>query len=213
MGRGASSHGPGLALLRWSAAGLDDPKLTLKRVERRVQLRRNPVLTASGNQRALRLQGQQLGERIAVAYLQLHAGDRDVKRLGKSSIPFDVLSREHAVEVKAGLCWNESNAQHWRCTFSAAKGKEARWLAQQSDQVREAYFEEKRRAIMARKYAALASIQRVMPVVPITLGMIIDLDGHLADVFWFPGWHLRIGWNSTTAKAGYLDTFQFAEAP
>lgn len=210
MGRGASSHGPGLALLRWSAVGVDDPRLTLTRLERRVRLRPNPS-QASGNLRALRLEGQQLGERIAVAYLRM-SGDHDVKRLGKSSIPFDVLSREHAVEVKAGLCWNETNAQHWRCTFSAAKGKEARWLERQSQAVREAYFEEKRRAIMARKYAALATIQRVMPVVPLTLGLIIDLEGHAADVCWFPGWHLRIGWNSTTAKAGYLGTFQYVEA-
>lgn len=210
MGR-STTHGPGKALLQWSGTR-ETPGLTLQRRAGRVwPLRQRRELPAGPEaKRALRVRAQHLGERVAMAFLR-DSGDTDVARLGGTAIPFDVLSRQHAVEVKTGLVTNEGNSAQWRCSLSAAKGAEKAVLDELDDDVKSMLMSVKREQMMARKRAALREVQRVMPVVPITIGLIVDLEEPAVDVFWFGDWHLRLGWTSTEATTAYQGTFTILE--
>jgi hypothetical protein len=213
MGRGSGAHGPGKALLVWSqCASVPDRLQLLERPGGRVwpQWTARPMPSSREALRALRVRAQHLGERIAVAILR-RQGDTDVARLGGTSIPFDVMSRQHAAEVKTGLASNTGNSCQWRCSLSAAKGERRAFLAELNDKEQGAAWDQARTQMMARKLAALGEVQRVIPVVPVTVGLIVDLDDLAVDVHVMPGWHMRIGWKSDLALAGYRGTFRVEE--
>lgn len=148
------------------------------------------------------------GEDVAVAWMRQALGEDDAERLG-GVLPIDVLSSRHAVEVKAGLLTNSANAQHWRLTFSAARGPEAAKLEAMSDAERRQYRAAKQDRIEARKLALLDALreQSGWPLAPATLTMIVDQARRDVDVFWFEGWHRRIGWNSREAREAYRGSF------
>jgi hypothetical protein len=47
----------------------------------------------------------------------------------------------------------------------------------------------------------------------VTLGLIVDLADRTVDVYWFDGFHLRIGWQSPETRAAYRGSFTIIERP
>lgn len=151
------------------------------------------------------------GEDVAVAWLRQCAEQVDAERLG-GVLPIDVLSSKYAVEVKAGLLTNSTNAQHWRLTFSAPRGAELKKLNAMDAEAQRRYRAAKQERIGRRKLALLDALRETTgwPLEPATLTMIVDQARRDVDVFWFEGWHRRIGWNSREARHAYRGSFSVA---
>lgn len=174
---------------------------TLTRMDERVQTRRD-VIAEPFDEIAF------FGEDVAVAWLRQELGIADAERLG-GVLPFDVLCRKYAVEVKAGLLTNSTNAQHWRLTFSAARGAELAKLEKMSEEAKRRHRAAKQERIEDRKMAMLDAlrVQTEWPLAPATLTMIVDQARRDVDVFWFEGWHRRIGWNGAEAKQAFRGSY------
>ena len=170
--------------------------------------------TAEGKRRQ-RVAAQHLGERIAAQFLRDH-GDTDVVPLGGTAMPFDVLTRQHAVEVKTGLVHTTAGSAQWRCSLPALQGSEEARVSRMTEAERSRYMADKRAAMMQRKADAVAEVQRVIPVKPVTIALILDpvVDGALGkvDVFWFEGFHQRLGYRSPEARRAFRGTFLVQEA-
>jgi hypothetical protein len=152
------------------------------------------------------------GVRIALTYLA-QRGDTDIARLGGSGLPWDVMSRQHAVEVKTGAATNTGSSAQWRSTTSGPKAGERRTLAALSTgEAVAAYWADKRAYRLARRFTILRAVQRHLAVTPVTLGLIVDLEAQAVDVFWLPDWFNRLGWTSRVAQQAYGGTFAIEEA-
>lgn len=154
------------------------------------------------------------GEILAVEYLRRYADEPDAQRIASSELPVDVLTARYAVEVKAGLSSNGRQAQQWRLTFSDAKGTERRTLAALSASERTAWFRRKQARIVERKTAVLDEVRRLAgrPIEPVTITVIVDAQRRDVDLFWFSGWHQRLGWNTPETRAAYRGTFHVQRA-
>lgn len=149
----------------------------------------------------------ELGEEIALAYVQQVLGDRgaftlDMKR---TNFPLDALSpgRGWAIEIKAGQVNNATSARQWRYTLGEPRRAEKRALRRMTAEQKRAYNAAKLKAVLARKQSMRAEIskQHGLKLRDKTIALIVDHDRKLADVYVFDGYHARIGW----PKAGQRD--------
>jgi hypothetical protein len=115
-----------------------------------------------------------------------------------NNAPVDLLQDHNAIEVKAGLVSNSKSAQHWRATIGQPGKKESEWLAKAPPELKSAWNERKGKEILNRKQKALRQISKDAgsKVTGATYTLILNPDKKQADLFRFPGFHLRIGWNS-----------------
>lgn len=148
------------------------------------------------------------GEDVAVAWMRQFMTESDAARLG-GVLPVDVLSSRYAVEVKAGLLGIGPSSQHWRLTFSAARGAEMGRLENMTPEQRRVYRVGKQDRILDRKAELLRELRRMTGrwIAAATVTLIVDPSNRDVDVFWFDGWHKRIGWNSRQAAAAFRGTF------
>lgn len=137
------------ALYRWSRRLPE--AATLTPIDRRVQGRPD-VIVEPFEELAF------FGEDVAVAWLRQVLKISDAERLG-GVLPIDVLSSQYAVEVKAGLLTNSTNAQHWRLTFSAPRGAELKRLNVMDSTQQRLYRAAKQERIEARKQAFLDALR------------------------------------------------------
>lgn len=152
------------------------------------------------------------GEDVAVAYMRAYV-EADAARLG-GVLAVDVLSTSYAVEVKAGLVSNSRNAQHWRLTFSAERGLERSKMDRMTPGELKAYRARKKGRILTRKENLLVGLRSLThrDIRPATVTMIVDPARQDVDVFWFDGWHHRIGWKGREADAGFRGSYHVAWA-
>ena len=154
----------------------------------------------------------QLGENVVIAWLQ-GQGFSDARPVTqeRNNFAFDVIRDHEIIEVKTGLVSNGPSAQQWRLTIGEPGVKEQSWLRGVSDRVKARWHAEKQRRIGARKARALRSVERQLGrrLRARTITVILDPDRRQADIHSFRGWHDRIGWNSDTARKGYVTTVRY----
>jgi hypothetical protein len=154
-----------------------------------------------------------IGEQVVTHYLE----DKGVKvhsiSSEKQNAPIDLVARNHAIEVKTGLVSNGPSAQHWRVTLGEPADKEKTWLKTATDAQKERHNDRKMAAAMARKesYRQLLSQRFGRELQPITYGVILHPDKGTADLYGFKGFHERIGWASSHAKAGFIGTMRYGK--
>ena len=154
----------------------------------------------------------QLGEHVVIAWLQSQ-GFADARPVTqeRNNFAFDVIRDHEIIEVKTGLVSNGPSAQQWRLTIGEPGVKEQSWLRNVSDRVKARWHAEKQRRIGERKARALRAVERQLGrrLRARTITVILDPDRRQADVYSFRGWHDRIGWNSDTARKGYVTTVRY----
>ncbi len=159
-----------------------------------------------------KIQTRDLGEGLVASYLHATGkpGARTLNVKG-NNFPLDLVQDHSAIEVKAGLISNGPTAQHWRATIGEPGKAEKDWLAKATPEQKARLNEDKSRAILARKQQALNDLSKALgkKIKAYTYGVIINPDTKRADIYRFDGFHLRIPWNSSQAKAGYVGTVAY----
>ncbi|HLI84490.1 MAG TPA: GNAT family N-acetyltransferase [Bryobacteraceae bacterium] len=154
-----------------------------------------------------------LAENIIVAYLKSQGlGDAQHINTTQANYPVDLMQDHKLIEAKGGLVSNGKSAQQWRCTEGEPGPKEKQWLAQADPDEKRAHNLEKQQAIIERKQQALDRASKALgrKLTGHTYATIINPDTKTADIYHFPGFHLRIGWNSPQAQRGYVATVKYA---
>jgi hypothetical protein len=159
-----------------------------------------------------KLESGELGERIAIAYLQAN-GISDARGLnvGRNNFPVDLIGDHQVIEVKAGMASNGRAAQKWRTTIGQPGPAEAAWLAKAGPDEKAAWNQKKSAAIISRKQKVVSAFSKRLgkKIKPKTVTMIIDSDRKVADLYVFEGFHSVINWRSPEAKAGYIGTYKY----
>ena len=124
----------------------------------------------------------------------------------RNRVPVDVLGDRFAVEVKTGLASNRRQSQQWRLQLSTNPARERTQIDGMTRRELARYNGLKSERHRARKEMFLKAHPGVMGV---TITLILDMSLHLVDLFWFDGFHSRIGFNSQAAAAAYRHTFCF----
>lgn len=156
------------------------------------------------------IQTGNIGEEMAAKALEDYMGVEFIGlNVGVNNAPVDIAGDHHAIEVKAGPASNGKSAQQWRATI-ATEGKAERELVRQmsASQKRE-YNAYKQQQVFERKNAMIAFMSEMAgaPVKPATVGVILTPDGKRGDVYFFEGFHVRIGWNKLE-EGTYLGTYE-----
>jgi hypothetical protein len=159
-----------------------------------------------------KLEVGELGEKIVIDYLK-STGAKDARGLNikQNNFAVDVVQNHGAIEVKAGQVSNGRSAQQWRATIGQPGKAETRFLKTlDSDQKRE-WNQKKNQQILKRKEQAVQGLSEKLgrKVKSQTYGVIINPDTKQADLYKFDGFHLRIGWNTPQARAGYVGTVTY----
>lgn len=128
---------------------------------------------------------------------------------GVNNAPIDIAGDHHAVEVKCGPASNGVSAQHWRATIATEGKRERQAVARMSAADKRAYNQLKAQAVLDRKNSMLRSMSDIAghDIQPATIGVILSPDGTRGDVFFIPGFHLRIGWNVGATEEYYVGTY------
>lgn len=144
---------------------------------------------------------QALAEKFGVPFVELNQGINNA--------PIDIAGDHHAVEVKAGLATNGKTAQHWRATIGQPGKEEAELIKQMTSAEKRAHNVAKEQAILARKNAMLSQMSEDAGVTikPATVGVILSEDGSRGDVYFVPGFHLRLTWQEYATEDYYLGTY------
>ena len=121
----------------------------------------------------------------------------DTVNVNVNNAPFDLAGDGIAIEVKAGLASNRTDAQKWRATIGQPGIKERELLKGMTKEEKLVHNAAKRAAILQRKHDLLSkmSLESNKPVRPYTAGVIISGDGKKADVFLVEDFHLVLRWN------------------
>lgn len=153
-----------------------------------------------------------LGEELAVKYLKgLGHIDAGTLNVGRNNFPVDLVQDHHVYEVKAGLAGVSKGARQWRATIGQPGAKERDWLASASADAKRKWNDRKRTAILARKQHAVRQVGKKLGkrVGGSTMAMVINPDKRIVDIYTFKGFHLRVGWDTPQAKAGYKGSFKY----
>lgn len=176
-----------------------------------------PAFTGEPRPLQTRLSKQQvgmLGERVVVSWLrQSGFTDADTLNIDRNNFPVDLVHDHEVVEVKTGLISNGTDAQKWRMTIGEPGVREKSWLARASARTKAVWNEQKQRLIRRRKTRALAELSQAVgrKLKGKTVGVILDPDRRLADIYVFAGFHDRIRWRSPEARKAYAGTFQYGD--
>ena len=155
------------------------------------------------------------GEVIAARVLEDMFGSQfSTMNAGINNAPIDVAGNHHAVEVKTGPATNGRSAQQWRITTSYTSGTTERDLiAKMSADEKRQYNTYKQEQSMSRKMDAVRKMSEIagVDVKPATIGVILSADGTRGDVFYVPGFHLRLGWSAYATEKYYVGTYDYQE--
>lgn len=154
-----------------------------------------------------------LGEALVIAHLK-SLGSRDASSLNvrRNNFPVDLVHDHRVIEVKTGLISNSERAQQWRMTIGQPGPKETAMLKRMSPEKKKAWNAKKQAAIAERKKQAVAEYSKRLKtkVKGTTITVILHPDKRLADIYEFPGFHQRIGWNTPAAKKAYRRTVKYS---
>ena len=153
-----------------------------------------------------------IGESIIIAYL--HAtGRKDARPMNtaQSNFPIDAIQDHETIEIKTGQVSNGPGAQQWRLTIGEPGKAEKEWLARATSEQKAKWNARKQAAIHARKQKVLAEISSELghEIRPATMTVLLDPAKKVADLYYFEGWHDRIGWTSAQAQQGYIGSYQY----
>lgn len=152
------------------------------------------------------------GEQLAAKALQEKFGTEfSLMNVGLNNAPIDVAGDHHAIEVKTGPATNSRSAQQWRITTSYTSGPtEQALIAKMTPAQRSEYNVYKQQQSMARKMSAVARMSELAgtEIKPATVGVILSADGTRGDVYFVPGFHLRLGWGSYATDEYYIGTYE-----
>jgi broad specificity phosphatase PhoE/2'-5' RNA ligase len=128
-----------------------------------------------------------------------------------TNFPIDLVQDHQAIEVKGGLVSNSKAAQQWRATIGQPGKTETAWLKQAGKEEKAAWNDRKSQEILKRKADAVKELSKEHGVKfkGYTMTSIINPDTKTIDLYKFEGFHLRIPWNSPSAKAAYVGTFRY----
>lgn len=153
-----------------------------------------------------------LGEKIIIANLH-RSGYKDAAPLNskKSNFPVDAVHDHKVIEIKTGLVSNGASAQKWRATIGQPGKAESAWLKKASPTAKAEWNQKKMVKILERKKAAVASISKQMGLKAKgeTVGVIINHDKRIADIYRFQGFHLHIRWNSPAMAKAYVGSVSY----
>jgi hypothetical protein len=199
----------------WGRA-LDNPQrptgLRLETVEEPVwHGKRVPV---SDENKMNRQETGDLAEAIGIQWLR-DQGLADAKKLrigNENNFPLDLIEDHKLIEVKGGQPSNGRSGWHWRLTIGEPRGKRAEKILRMSAEQKRAFHGKAQRLIRHRKEDVLREFEKIMgySLKRQTMGVIVNPDTKMADIFLWDGWHNRVGWNSDLAKASYRGTVKYA---
>ena len=201
---------------QWVSKGGGGLSTTPPKVQ--VRLTRTSKVAFDGAQREpgeklSKLETGELGEAIAVEFLKSQ-GHADAGLLNGefNNFPVDLVHDHEVLEVKTGLASNSRSAHQWRATIGQPGPKESAWLKSVSPEEKSAWNARKSEMILERKQAVVSSFSDAAgrKVKGKTLGVILDTKSKVADVYVLDGFHSRVGWNSDTARNGYVGSYQYA---
>lgn len=157
-----------------------------------------------------------IGEEIVIQWLRSR-GFKDAGHLSafvgseRNNLPVDLVHDHKVIEVKTGQASNGTGAQQWRLTIGEPGEEEKRWLASATDVEKAAWNADKQQQIHERKAAAIKELEEELgyTVGGGTMTVILDPEAKTADVYEFPGFHDRVGWNTDVARAGYVGSVRY----
>jgi hypothetical protein len=155
-----------------------------------------------------------IGQQVVLDYLHEN-GLIDAKPMNDehNNYAIDMVQDHGAIEIKCGQVSNGQSAQQWRATIGEPPPRVKEWLKTATPTEKKAFNAAESKAILDRKEAARARLEKELgrPVKAWTYAVIINPDKGTADIYKFKGYHLRIGWNSDQAKAGYVTTVKYGK--
>jgi hypothetical protein len=86
------------------------------------------------------------------------------------------------------------------------EGEEAAWLKKASPEAKKRHNRQKLQAAMKRKLDECK--KRGMK--PKTLGIIVNMETKVADLYELDGFHLSVHWNSAQAEKAHVGSFRYA---
>jgi hypothetical protein len=125
-------------------------------------------------------------------------------------MPLDLMGDKMLIELKTGLSSVGKSAQQWRTTFSTSPA-EKKLLKKMSPARRTEFYAKKQQEAYDRKGQAHKDIEMAVgqKLSAHTMGVILNHDKGLADLFMIPGYHQRVGWNQEQTKKGYMGTVKY----
>lgn len=156
------------------------------------------------------IQTGNIGEEMAAKALQDKLGTEfSTLNQGITNAPIDIAGDHTAVEVKAGPASNGRSAQHWRATIATEGKKERELVRMMSKTEKREYNRYKQQQVFERKEKLVREMSELAgaSIKPATVGVILTPDGKRGDVFYFEGFHARIGWNKAH-EGEYLGTYE-----
>jgi len=157
-----------------------------------------------------KLQTGAIGEELAMGALEEKLGAKfSTLNNGVNNAPIDVGGNHHAIEVKTGLASNGRTAQHWRATIGQPGKKETELIKKMSKEEKRAHHTWKKQKILERKNTALREMEKMAgtEIKPATIGVILSPDGKRGDVYFIPGFHLRLPWKDYATKEYHIGTY------
>lgn len=165
---------------------------------------------AKGKNKVSKLEAGERGEKVAAKVLEEEIGAKfETVNVGVNNAPIDLAGDHMAVEVKTGMATNGPTAHHWRATIGQPGREETALLKIMSAEDKRKWNIRKSQLILTRKKNMLQRMSREVggKVKPMTVGVILSPNGKKADVFFIPGFHLRLPWNQYATDDYYMGTY------
>lgn len=164
--------------------------------------------------RLSRLKTGEIGEALAMRALEdAYGASFTTLNEGINNAPIDVAGDHRAVEVKAGLASNGPTAQYWRATVGQLGKNERSLVDAMTPDEKKTYYKWKNAQVLKRKNDMLAQMSKEAgaEIKPMTVGVILAPDGSRADVYAFPGFHLRMAWKQYATDEYHIGTYSTEE--
>lgn len=166
-----------------------------------------------------KLQTGELGEQIAMQALEdVYGVPFDTLNVGVNNAPIDVFGNHQAIEVKTGLASNSRGSHRWRSTIGEPgkieKTMMKALLAEMSPADKRAYNKRKNQVILDRKHNMVNQMTEESGEVISgrMVGLIMQPDGHKADVFVVDGFHLSLTWRRAAIESNYVGTYEVSKS-
>ena len=163
----------------------------------------------SGTAQLSRIRTGNIGERVATRVLtKKYKTNFELVNVGLNNAPIDIAGDSLAVEVKTGVATNTYKAQHWRATIGQPGIKEQALLDKMTKDEKRNYNKYKQMLILERKNDMLNSMSSTDNTLkPLTVGVILSSNASKADVYFIPGFHLRLPWKDYATDEYYVGTY------
>lgn len=154
-----------------------------------------------------------LGEAVAAAFLAQYRGLM-VERLTQTeqlNFAIDMVAGDRAVEAKASLVSAPPDGMKWRATIGQPGHAETALLREMTRDQRMAHNAKKYDALMARKASAVetVSLRLHRALRPTMIGVLLDTDRRVADVYEFDGFHRILRWTHPTVMAKKVGSYAY----